>query len=189
MPRTHRTSENDFRQEAVNLLLRSGRSLQRVAAELGISANSLRTWRDRALGKGRGAEARSAPTKGRSVAPMAAATGESRRLQRDVLKKAMRILSEEPPSGMRCLTPSGTPFSVANFARQLGASRSGHATAPPRPGRFSSLSKPKGLNVRGIWSRRFSVWRASVHFLVRWWRAVNAAWRSSGTMRWRSVRR
>lgn len=28
-----------------------------------------------------------------------------------------------------------------------------------------------------------------MHFLVRWWRAVNAAWRSSGTMRWRSVRR
>jgi transposase len=55
MPRTHRTYEKDFRQEAVNLLLSSGRPLKRVAVELGISANSLRTWRDRALGKGRAA--------------------------------------------------------------------------------------------------------------------------------------
>ena len=66
MPRTHRTYEKDFRQEAVNLLLSSGRPLKRVAAELGISANSLRTWRDRALGKGCGAEAAAPQAKGRS---------------------------------------------------------------------------------------------------------------------------
>ena len=110
MPRIHRTYESDFRQEAVNLLLSSGRPLKRVAAELGISANSLRTWRDRALGQGRGAEAASAQPKGRSAAPIADAAGEIRRLQREVdylrrqreiLKKAMSILSEEPPSGMR----------------------------------------------------------------------------------------
>ena len=110
MPRTHRTYETDFRQEAVNLLLSSGRPLKRVAAELGISANSLRTWRDRALGKGCGAEAASPQAKGRRVAPLADAAGEIRRLQREVeylrrqreiLKKAMSILSEEPPSGMR----------------------------------------------------------------------------------------
>ncbi len=47
MPRTHRTYDPDFHQEAVNLLLSSGRPLKRVAAELGISANSLRTWRGR----------------------------------------------------------------------------------------------------------------------------------------------
>ena len=110
MPRTHRIYETDFRQEAVNLLLSSGRPLERVAAELGISANSLRTWRDRALGNGRGAEAASPQAKGRSAAPVADAAGEIRRLQREVdyllrqreiLKKAMSILSEEPQSGMR----------------------------------------------------------------------------------------
>ena len=37
MPRTHRIYEKDFRQEAVNLLLSSGRPLKRVAAELGIA--------------------------------------------------------------------------------------------------------------------------------------------------------
>ena len=110
MPRTHRIYEKDFRQEAVNLLLSSGRPLKRVAAELGISANALRSWRDQALGKGRVAEASSAQPKGRSEAPLADAAGEIRRLQREVeylrrqreiLKKAMSILSEEPQSGMR----------------------------------------------------------------------------------------
>ena len=110
MPRTHRTYEKDFRQEAVNLVLSSGRPLKRIAAELGISANSLRTWRDRALGKGRAAEAASPQANGRSAAPLADAAGEIRRLQREVeylrrqreiLKKAMSILSEEPQSGMR----------------------------------------------------------------------------------------
>lgn len=43
MPKTRPNYDADFRQEAVNLPLSSGRPLKRVAAELGISANSLRT--------------------------------------------------------------------------------------------------------------------------------------------------
>jgi transposase-like protein len=110
MPRTHRTYDNGFRQEAVNLLLSSARPLKRVAAELGISANSLRSWRDLALGKGRAAQADAAKPPGRSAAPLADAAGEIRRLQREneylrrqreILKKAMSILSEDPPSSMR----------------------------------------------------------------------------------------
>jgi transposase-like protein len=105
MPGTHRTYDSDFRQGAVDLLLSSGRPLKVVAAELGVSANSLRTWRDRALGNGRVAKA-----EGRSEAPIADAAKEIRRLQREVeylrrqreiLKKAMSILSEDPQSGMR----------------------------------------------------------------------------------------
>ena len=110
MPKTHPSYDSDFRQEAVNLLLQSGRPLKRVAAELGISANSLRTWRDRALGKGRAAEATSAEPKGRSGAPLADSAGEIRRLQREneylrrqreILKKAVSIFSEDPRNGMR----------------------------------------------------------------------------------------
>ena len=76
----------------------------------GVTANSLRTWRDRALGKGRVAQAGSAEPKGRSEASLTDPAGEIRRLQREVeylrrqreiLKKAMSILSEEPQSGMR----------------------------------------------------------------------------------------
>ena len=65
MPKTRANYDADFRQGAVNLLLSSGRPLKRVAAELGISANSLRTWRDRALSHGRVAQAASPQAKGR----------------------------------------------------------------------------------------------------------------------------
>jgi transposase len=78
MPPTHRTYDKDFRQEAVNLLLSSGRPLKRVAAELGVTANSLRTWRNRAFGRGRVAQAASAEPKGRSEAPLADPAGEIR---------------------------------------------------------------------------------------------------------------
>jgi transposase-like protein len=110
MPRTRPNYGNECRQESVNLLLSSGRPLKKVAAELGVSANSLRTWRDRALRNGRAAQAASAQPKGRSEAPVADAAAEIRRLQRevdylrrqrDILKKAMSILSEDPQSGMR----------------------------------------------------------------------------------------
>jgi transposase len=110
MPKTHPTYEGDFREEAVNLLLSSGRPLKRVAAELGISANSLRNWRDKALGRGRAAQAVSAQPNGRSGAPLAEPFAEIRRLQREneylrrqreILKKAVSILSEDPQSGMR----------------------------------------------------------------------------------------
>jgi transposase len=110
MPKTHANYDKDFRQEAVNLLLSSGRPLKRVAAELGVSANSLRTWRDRAFGNGGGAQAASAEPKGRRAAPGSHQAGEIRRLQREneylrrqreILKKAMSILSEDPQSSMR----------------------------------------------------------------------------------------
>jgi transposase-like protein len=52
MPKTHPSYDSGFRQEAVNLLISSQRPLKKVAAELGVSANSLRTWRDRALHQG-----------------------------------------------------------------------------------------------------------------------------------------
>ena len=58
MPKSHTTYDAAFRQSAVDLLLRSARPLKRVAADLGVSANALRDWRDLALGKGRGARGR-----------------------------------------------------------------------------------------------------------------------------------
>ena len=35
-----------FRDQAVDLLLSSGRPLKQVAAELGVTANTLRSWRN-----------------------------------------------------------------------------------------------------------------------------------------------
>ena len=111
MPKTTHNYDPEFRRIAVDLLLSSGRPLKRVAEELGITANSLRTWRDRATaGGGGGAEAASAELNGRSAASApGGAAAEIRRLQREVeylkrqreiLKKAMGILSEDPRSGM-----------------------------------------------------------------------------------------
>jgi len=84
MPQIHRHYDQNFRQEAVNLLLNSGRPHKQVAKELGVTANSPRAWRDKALGKGRAAQAASAQPDGRSGAPLADAAGEIRRLQREV---------------------------------------------------------------------------------------------------------
>jgi len=109
VPKTHPAYDDDFRRNAVNLLLKSGHSLTKVASDLGISANSLRIWRNRALRP---------DAAGKAVAVGAAAAGgvgadpaaEIRRLhkeneylrrQRDILKKAMSILSEDPQLGMR----------------------------------------------------------------------------------------
>lgn len=110
MPKTHPTYDAAFRQSAVDLLLSSGRPLKRVAADLGMSANSLRAWRNLALGKERRAPAIAAQPPRPGAAFLADPAAEIRRLQREneylrrqreILKKAMSILSEDPTSGMR----------------------------------------------------------------------------------------
>lgn len=109
MPRSKPPYRDGFREEAVDLLLSSGRPLKCVAEELGVSANSLRIWRNLALGQGRGAQAAATQSRGRSAAPVADPARELRRLQREneylrrqreILKKALSILGEEPQSGM-----------------------------------------------------------------------------------------
>lgn len=97
MPRPHHNYSREFRQQAVDLLLSSGRPVKEVATDLGISANSLRLWRDKALSNGW--ETHVVPKKSNdwSGAPVADAAAEIRRLhreneylrrQREILKKA-----------------------------------------------------------------------------------------------------
>ena len=109
MSKPHGNYSTEFRQQAVDLLLSSGRPLKVVAADLGISANSLRLWRNRALSNGRVTQVSSTKSKDWSGAPVADAAAEIRRLhreneylrrQREILKKAVSILSEDPLSGM-----------------------------------------------------------------------------------------
>ena len=109
MSKPHGNYSTEFRQQAVDLLLSSGRPLKVVAADLGISANSLRLWRNRALSNGRATQVSSTKSKDWSGAPVADAAVEIRRLhreneylrrQREILKKAVSILSEDPQSGM-----------------------------------------------------------------------------------------
>jgi transposase len=87
-----------FRREAVALLGRPGARLKEIARGLGITAMTLRKWRDRMVGQP------DAPA-GLTATDLAA---ENRRLreellnvtaQRDILKKACGILSEAPTKG------------------------------------------------------------------------------------------
>lgn len=94
----------EYRQQALELWRRSGRSAAKVAAELGIRPSLLYKWSTDARQAG---EAPSQAARGaRSLEQLEA---ENRRLreenaklleQREVLKKSLGILSEPPPRGM-----------------------------------------------------------------------------------------
>jgi transposase len=96
--------DREFKRDAVELLLRSGKPLKPLAKELGVSDTSLRLWRDTHLGK---LEGGSHGTSGELTAhEMAEEIGRLRkevdtlRRQREILKKALSILSEQSPGGM-----------------------------------------------------------------------------------------
>lgn len=101
MPGTRRTYTQEYRDEVVDLLLSSARPLKQVARELGMNPYTLRQWRDQRVA--RSGEATPATTGAESPEQ------ELRRLrrevaylqrQRDILKKAMSILGEDPHLGM-----------------------------------------------------------------------------------------
>ena len=52
MPKTRRRFTSEFKSEAVRLLAEDGEPLPQVAAELGVHANQLRTWRNEHLAAG-----------------------------------------------------------------------------------------------------------------------------------------
>jgi transposase len=88
-----------FKEQAVKLLLNSGRSLHRIAQELGISDKALQDWKEAHLRQSDGIE-----REGKRVTAEQLFM-ENQRLrreldrvttQRDILKKSLGILSEEP---------------------------------------------------------------------------------------------
>ena len=96
----------EFKRQAVELMIHSGRSIVQIGRELGVSEASLYLWRKR---YGVNSQATRASQLSRSASPEEL-LAENRRLQkeleivqrqRDILKKAMSILGEEPHSGMR----------------------------------------------------------------------------------------
>jgi transposase len=103
---THRQSKYDaeFRRNAVDLLLSSGKPLKPLANELGVSDTTLRAWRDAYLDEIEG------DSEGSCVGPTPREMAEEiRRLrreldrvtrQREILKKALGILSDQSPGGM-----------------------------------------------------------------------------------------
>jgi transposase-like protein len=95
--------DQTFKDQAVELMMESGRPLGVVARELGVSTTSLRAWKKRYLAR------MGTPEGSRQKLTPETLEEETRRLrqevsylqrQRDILKKACGILSETPPRGM-----------------------------------------------------------------------------------------
>ena len=96
--------QEDFKREAVELVIHSGKTQAQIARELGVSAYSLTLWKKEYLRVVRPAE-----LNGEQMSP-AQMLDKIRQLQkendylkrqREILKKAMCILGEEPHNGMR----------------------------------------------------------------------------------------
>ena len=96
--------EEEFKRQAVELVIHSGRTQAQIARELGISEYSLTLWKKDYL-----RHLKPAQIDGEQMSPeqMLDKIGQQQReieylkRQREILKKAMSILGEEPQSGMR----------------------------------------------------------------------------------------
>ena len=109
MPIRRKTSP-EFREGAVDLLRTSDRPLPQVARELGVSAASLRNWRNQFLGASGGMADGAVGDDGQPGASAKELWDENQKLrrenvhlkrQREILKKAASILAEDPQLGMR----------------------------------------------------------------------------------------
>ncbi len=100
--KSHQPYDKEFKDQAVEMLLESGRTLKAVARDLGVSDGTLREWKKSYLG-----EVAEKP-EGRRYTPEVLAEENKRlreeneylRRQREILKKACGILSNEPHRGM-----------------------------------------------------------------------------------------
>ncbi len=98
--RIGRRYDAQFKEQAVKLLLSSGRTLHRIASELGVSDNALKEWKQAHLRQSNGLQ------RDGQLVTAEQLLIENQRLrrelervstQRDILKKSLGILSEEPP--------------------------------------------------------------------------------------------
>jgi transposase len=94
----------DFRRQAVELLLHSGKTQRQVARELDVSEYSLNLWKKAYLGQMKPAEIEGEMKTPEEMAKLIREQHkeiEYLKRQREILKKAMSILGEEPNPGMR----------------------------------------------------------------------------------------
>lgn len=111
MPRTHRAYDEEFKRQAVELYLNSGKARRQIARELGVSDASLLKWQKDlfggSVGQPRDSRQRDETLAATDPEEMAkeirrlAKENEHLRRQRDILKKAASILAEDPQLGMR----------------------------------------------------------------------------------------
>jgi transposase-like protein len=94
----------DFKRQAVELLLHGGKTQRQVARELDVSEYSLNLWKKAYLGQMKPAEIGGEMKSPEEMAELIREQHkeiEYLKRQREILKKAMSILGEEPNPGMR----------------------------------------------------------------------------------------
>jgi transposase len=99
---TRRKYDPAFKQDAVDRVIRTGKSIAEVARELGINSNMLARWRREHL---TGADRLTENTQAMKPSDLAEQLRQARlevddlREQRDILKKALSIFSHRSPKG------------------------------------------------------------------------------------------
>ena len=102
MAQVRRQFTDDFKREAVALLVSSGRPLTQIAGELGIAPSMLRNWRRGGRNSGPALRPNTPASAPHSVLDPAAEISRLRRendrlrMERDILKKTVAIFSEPP---------------------------------------------------------------------------------------------
>jgi transposase len=94
----------DFKRQAVELMIHSGKTQRQVARELDVSEYSLNLWKKAYLGRQTPAEINGemkSPEEMAEIIRQQHKEIEYLKKQREILKKAMSILGEEPNPGMR----------------------------------------------------------------------------------------
>jgi len=94
----------EFKRQAVELMIHSGKTQRQVARELDVSEYSLNLWKRAYLGQQKPAEINGeikSPEEMAKIIREQHKEIEYLKRQREILKKAMSILGEEPHSGMR----------------------------------------------------------------------------------------
>ena len=94
MTRVHRKYTAEFKAEAVRMIADQGLSLTEVARKLGIHANLLRNWKDKAAANG-GVPSPAQHTAVEVENARLRAENERLRMERDILKKATAFFAKE----------------------------------------------------------------------------------------------
>jgi transposase len=92
--------DEKFKANAVELLLSSGRDLKPLARELGICPQTLRAWRDAYLGQLSSDPGQPTPQQMSEEIRRLRRENETLQRHRDILKKALGILSDQSPRDM-----------------------------------------------------------------------------------------
>ena len=94
--------DEEFKRNAVELLLNGDQALKPLAQDLGVCPATLRYWRDRYLQAASNQGPPRGPTPRESAEELRRLRRENEKLQRqrEILKKALGILSEQSPGSM-----------------------------------------------------------------------------------------